>query len=148
MPVLRDFFIGQWERYGGDGTFFPDKIILEVDPNSSDGLLATFNFKCAHASCTATKVLAGPVSIGTGSTHFVTFQWFHDTAPANYSYVAIFQEEPKRLVQNSLKEISTNFSVRTAMGGRTADLAGTNDNYFRYFVPFLGIPVHLGTSPF
>lgn len=55
MSTLRDFFIEQWNRYVGDATFYPDKIIFEADPNSSGCLLATFNFKCVHASCTATK---------------------------------------------------------------------------------------------
>ena len=38
----RDFFIGQWERWNNGDTFFPDKILFEADPETTDRLLVTF----------------------------------------------------------------------------------------------------------
>jgi hypothetical protein len=57
MTAERDYFIGHWHRYGGD-PFFPDKIIMEGDPNSPDRLLVSFTLGCQHpnASCSANKV--------------------------------------------------------------------------------------------
>ena len=131
---MRDFFLGHWERYGGDSTFFPDKIIFEADPDSLDRLLVTFNFKCQIASCSATKMRSEVASVSSVATNLIGVRWFMD--PAGYQYDALFQEAQtkERLVANAAKEIITVFSVMLPMN-RLAHFAGTLDDNFRYFVP-------------
>ncbi len=131
---MRDFFLGRWERYGGDPTFFPNKIIFEADPNSSDRLLVTCALGCVLPACSATKVQSNAVVGSSVGTAIVLVPWFVD--PPGYKYDVMFQETQSqdRRVANAAKEVMALFSITPPMN-RIAYFAGSSDDDFRYFVP-------------
>jgi hypothetical protein len=119
----RDFFIGQWERWNNGDTFFPDKILFEADPETTDRLLVTFTLGCMYPapSCSATKARSSAVFWTGGGVVMVHVPWFKDAAGSQYD--VSFQQMPEqvRLVPNAIKGTNAYFSI-TPSFNREAEL--------------------------
>lgn len=149
----REFFIGQWARSGD--SFFPDEIIFEADPASSDRLLVTFTLHCQRPSpaCTATKAQSNAVFFtgGTSRMPMVNVPWFKDSAGNGYAVSFQMMPEGSKLVKGAGKEINAIFTITTAFN-RDALFAGTEPAGLRYHVTAVlmrppGPAMRLNTAP-